>query len=223
MMFYRRRASPKHYYSIIKVVYGGGGHRTRLKIPNDQLLCLLGCPLAPVYKGARGGGGRPGRGVPRGSPTPTGSRIPLFLVQLGVLPSSRSRRQGRGRGKRRKEGAAPLPLVQFGLVIGGGVACLSLSPLKPNKAHILLPPYSCNSPVLRKIPESLGTFLKSEYSRPIYQSLHLDHFETPRHVPDLIRDHITHNTNCHRTLNVRTLRFRELCRHDRDTSPVNNQ
>ena len=35
--------------------------------------------------------------------------------------------------------------------------------------------------------------------------------------------HITHNINRHRTLSVRTLRVRELCRHDRDTSPVNNQ
>ena len=35
--------------------------------------------------------------------------------------------------------------------------------------------------------------------------------------------HITHNTNRHRTLSVRTLRVRELCRHDRDTSPINNQ
>ena len=33
----------------------------------------------------------------------------------------------------------------------------------------------------------------------------------------------THNTNRHRTLSVRTLRVRELCRHDRHTSPVNNQ
>ena len=31
MMFYRRRASPKHRYDIIKVDYGGGGHRTRLR------------------------------------------------------------------------------------------------------------------------------------------------------------------------------------------------
>ena len=35
--------------------------------------------------------------------------------------------------------------------------------------------------------------------------------------------HTNHNTNCHRTLSVRTLRVRELCRHDQDTSPVNNQ
>ena len=35
--------------------------------------------------------------------------------------------------------------------------------------------------------------------------------------------HITHNTNRHRTLSVRTLRVRELCRHDRDTSLVSNQ
>ena len=71
----------------------------------------------------------------------------------------------------------------------------------------------------------------SEYNRSIYRSLRLDHFETPRHVPDLIRDSelpsvhqiITHNTNRPRTLSVRTLRVRELCRHDRDMSPVNNQ
>ena len=53
MMFYRRRASPKHRYSIIEVDYGGGGHRTRLK---DQTIncCVFGVPPAPVYKGARG-------------------------------------------------------------------------------------------------------------------------------------------------------------------------
>ena len=54
-------------------------------------------------------------------------------------------------------------------------------PLRPNTN-------SRSSPVLRKIPESLGTFPKSEYSLPIYQSLRLDHFETPRHIPDLIWD-----------------------------------
>ena len=37
-------------------------------------------------------------------------------------------------------------------------------------------------------PKPLETLLVSEYSRPIYRSLRLDHFETPRHVPDLIRD-----------------------------------
>ena len=31
MMFYRRRASPKHRYNIIED-YGGRGHRTRLRI-----------------------------------------------------------------------------------------------------------------------------------------------------------------------------------------------
>ena len=31
MMFYRRRASPKHRYDMTEVEYGGGGHRTRLR------------------------------------------------------------------------------------------------------------------------------------------------------------------------------------------------
>ena len=44
-------------------------------------------------------------------------------------------------------------------------------------------------------------------------------------TPNKLRssNHITRNTNRHRTLSVRTLRVRELCRHDRDTSPINNQ
>ena len=31
MIFYRRRASPKHRYDMTEVDYDGGGHRTRLK------------------------------------------------------------------------------------------------------------------------------------------------------------------------------------------------
>ena len=40
LMFSCCRASPKHRYDIIEVDYGGGGHRTRLRDPRDQLLCL---------------------------------------------------------------------------------------------------------------------------------------------------------------------------------------
>ena len=42
---------------------------------------------------------------------------------------------------------------------------------------------------------------------------------TPNNIPS--PNHITQNH--HRTLSMRTLRVRELCRPDRDTSPVNNQ
>ena len=65
-----------------------------------------------------------------GSPTPTGSRTPSFLVGVG---------EGGKEGERRKEkGAAPL--VQFGPE-GGCVPPsfrpLSSIPIWPNKAHIL--------------------------------------------------------------------------------------
>ena len=40
LMFYRRRASPKHHYSIIEVDYGGGGHRTRLKDQTINCCCV---------------------------------------------------------------------------------------------------------------------------------------------------------------------------------------
>ena len=58
MMFYRRRASPKHYNNMTEVEYGGGGHRTRLRDLKDQLLCLWGAPLPPYIK-EQGGRGRP--------------------------------------------------------------------------------------------------------------------------------------------------------------------
>ena len=40
MMFYRRRASPKHCNDMTEVEYGGAGHRTRLRNDHeDQLVC----------------------------------------------------------------------------------------------------------------------------------------------------------------------------------------
>ena len=140
----------------------------------------MGCPPAPVYKGGRGRCGRPRRGRAKGSPTPTGSRTPSFLVGVGEGGK-------RGRGGR-KEGLHTLSnsdqrrvarLLTFGLS-----PQFPYGPIRP----IYSPANSRNSPVLRKIPESLRTFPMSEYSHPIYRSLRLDHFETPRHVPDLIRD-----------------------------------
>ena len=116
-----------------------------------------------------------------GSPPPTGSRPPPPPILVGVGEKERGgEEQGKG-------GYTPYPIRTRG---GGRLLPFGLSPLFPYGPIRLI--YSSgnsrNSPVLRKIPESLGTFPKSEYSRPIYRSLHLDHFETPRHVPDLIRD-----------------------------------
>ena len=74
----------------------------------EQLVCLWGAST-PVYKGGGEGRGRPSLWRALGSPTPTGSRIPLFLVELGALPSSRSRREGKGKEKRRKEVVQPFP------------------------------------------------------------------------------------------------------------------
>ena len=92
---------------------------------------------SPYIKEWRRGRADPLYDAPKGSPTPTESRIPPILVELGALTSSRSRSQGKGREKRRKEGAQPLPLVQFGLGVGRAPNLSSLFPLKPNKAHIL--------------------------------------------------------------------------------------
>ena len=66
MMFYRRRASPKHRYDIIEVDYGGGEHRTRLR-EQEINCCVYGVPLGYVYKGVEEGGeGRQGGGHAKG-------------------------------------------------------------------------------------------------------------------------------------------------------------
>src|SRR3954454_12567472 len=65
------------------------------------------------------------------------------------------------------------------------------------------------------MPISPGTIPLSKYSHPIYQSLCLDYFETPRHVRDHIRDsELLRYIKIHKliitvieTLSVRTLRF----------------
>ena len=47
LMFYRRRASPKHRYNMTEVEYGGGGHRTQLRNDHEDQLVCLGVPPCP--------------------------------------------------------------------------------------------------------------------------------------------------------------------------------
>ena len=107
MMFYRRRASPKHYNDMIEVEYGGRGHRTRLRNDlNDQLVCL-GVPRASVYKGSKGVGW-PAKGWrARRSPTPSGSRTPPLTSWNRIRGGGEKRREAK-----RKEACAP-PLVRI--------------------------------------------------------------------------------------------------------------
>ena len=55
MMFYRRRASPKHCYNIIEEYGGGGALHTAKRTIMKINLCLYGVPPAPVYKGVEEG------------------------------------------------------------------------------------------------------------------------------------------------------------------------
>ena len=149
-------------------------------------MCVLGCPLAPVYKGARGEAGRP-LGARQGGGV-------LLLVGVGLpFPSPTRKREGgrKERERERERGAAPPSPSPIRTPHGRGratswAAALSLpsGPLRPNTS----PGGSGNPPALRFSLKSPGTLPVSEYSRPIYQSLCLDHFESPRHVRDHIRD-----------------------------------
>ena len=91
----------------------------------------------------------------------------------------------------RREGKTPPNLFQFGLLPKGGAPSpcgLVCFLLMAHKAHNFSRGVPVTSRYSRKMPEPLKTFAMSEYSLPIYRSLRLDHFETPRHVPDLIRN-----------------------------------
>ena len=86
-------------------------------------LCVMGCPLAPVYKGGRGGGAAGPRGAPGGVLLPPG---------VGLPPLALLEKEG---GREKEERGAPPPfLVLFGLGGRGRVACPgrpSSSPLGP--------------------------------------------------------------------------------------------
>ena len=182
-MYYRRRASPKHRYSIIEVDYGGGGHRTWLKDQTINCCVSRGAP-ASVYKGSREGG-RPAKvWSARRSPTPSGSRTPPF-------PSwNRIREKEKREGKKERGGRPPCPKpIRFGP--WGARPTLPLLPSISTKAHVgPLSPRGVpvTSRYSGKIPISPGTLPISKHRLPIYPSLCLDHFETPRHVRDHIRD-----------------------------------
>ena len=127
----------------------------------------------------------PRGGAPRGSPTWTPS--PSRIRPPSFLPPEREK--GKGERGRRKEGGRTPPLVQFGLGKGGAPLTWPFSspPIRPNGPNTS-PGGSSNSRFSVKLPESLGTIPMSKCNLPIYESLPLDHFETPRHVRDLIRD-----------------------------------
>ena len=106
-------------------------------------------------------------------------------IRSPSLPSM-PRHSGRGKkgGERKGRGTGPLPNSDWAW---GGMPSSWPSPLSSTKAHVGLlsprgvqvtppPGYS------RKCPNLSKTFPVSKYSLPIYQSLCLDHFETPHHV-----------------------------------------
>ena len=150
--------------------YGGGGHRTRLR---TMSVVLLGCPLPPYIK--EQGGGRPALGRAKEGSNP---------------PPSGEGERGKGEEEEKERGEPP-SLVQFGLPIGRGRGCplwaaspLPYGPCRPNS-----PPRGSDNPRHSdNYPVTPGTHPVSEYSRPIYQFLCPNHFKTPRHVRNHIRD-----------------------------------
>ena len=146
----------------------------------DQLVCFWGASTS-VYKGAKGEAGWPRR-ARQESPTPSGSRIPPPPILVGI---------GFTEGEKRERGPATSPSPNRTRGRGRRAAHVGLPLLFSTKAHH--GPFSSRGvPVTSrysgKIPISPGTLTISKHRLPIYQSLCLDHFETPRHVGDHIWD-----------------------------------
>ena len=152
-------------------------------------------------------------------------------------PLSFFHRRRKGRGKRERKGG-PNPLFP-----SPNSASYHRGPRHPLWAGVL-PSHGPYGPYI--LPGGSG----NPSGTPINTRYILEHFRCPNTIviyinlylstisrllimsvissgtPNNIRspNHITHIIlNRHRTLSVRTLRVRELCRHDQDTSPVNNQ
>ena len=75
------------------MVEGGTAHGWERS--TDQLVCLE-VPSPPYIKEQGGSGGRPRRARQGGSPTPTGSRTPPFLVGVGEGKEGREEEKEKG-------------------------------------------------------------------------------------------------------------------------------
>ena len=154
-----------------------------------------------------GGGGQPWGTTSRRNPTwgPPPIRPAPFLISGG----------GKERGERGKEGGILFPLFPFlfpfsflhldrpiwGRTSPQGA---DMSRPRPNKAHIFAGGVPGTLSVTQYVAGTPGTLPVCEYCRHIYESLPLDHFETPRHVCDLIRDSEQHLvTKSHNSYNKR--------------------
>ena len=162
-------------------------------------------------------GARQGEGSPTRTPVLVGFGPTLFSLYR------KGKRGRRGRGTRRRKGGwCPLPKSNSASsLMGGAPAPCGLVSLPPmaHKAHIFPRGVPVTPPVLRMYPIHSRTLPVSEYYLPIYHRylstisrllvMSVISSGTPNNLQS--PKHITHNTNRHRTLSVRTLRVRELC------------
>ena len=103
----------------------------------------------------------------------------------------RGKEGGGGRGGRGRPNPSPF-LLQLGQLIWGGTSPFVVG-VFPFLAHIFYRGCPGPLPVTQYVPGTPGTLPVSEYHCPIYESLPLDHFDTPRHVRDLIWDSEQHS------------------------------
>ena len=155
-----------------------------------------------------GGGGEQPRGEPsRRNPTwgPSPIRPPYHIFRRGE--EGVERRKGRGRPNPSPSFSLPPFLPPKVRPIWGAQQPLlaAVFPVLPHLAHIVARGCPEPLPVTRYVPGTTRTLLVSEYHCTIYESLPLDHFETPRHVRDIIQDSEQYSvTKSHNSYNTKS-------------------
>ena len=154
-------------------------------------------PPPHIYRleGRRGSqGGAPSRRNPTWVPLHSGQALSPIPIR------SRKGRGGRGNPIPFFLSSFPFSTPIWPDHMGGRTSpfVAGVFPLLVHKAHIACRGCPEPLPVTRYVPGTPRTLPVLEYYRPIYESLPIDHFETPRHVRDLIRDSEQHSvTNIH--------------------------
>ena len=109
-----------------------------------------------------------------------------------------------------------------------GLVYPSLRPLSPSLCRGCPEPLSVTLYVPGTLRNTSGFRIPSSYiliftSRPFRDSSSCIDLIRDSEQHSVTKSHNSYNTKSSSKLSVRTLRVRELCRHDQDTSPVNNQ
>ena len=168
-------------------------------------MCSSGAPL--IYIGWRGGEAAKGAPQVRGILL---GRLPIRPPPFHIHLEGEGRRREEGRKGKAESLSFLSPFSSFlppyfGLHGAHQPPRGWSVPFLAHETHVVAGGCLEPLPVTRYVSDTPRTPPMSEYHRPIYESLPLDHFETPHHVRDLIRASEQHSvTKSHNSYNTKS-------------------